>query len=582
MEASCHEATTHMRITILIFLLTAPFYLAAAQHLQTISGTSTILSHDVAVDEAGNAYITGGFVGNALFEDLLLTSIGLKDIFVAKYDANGRFLWHFSIGGTLGGPGLDDEGLAISVSDEGHIYVAGYFQGEADFDPGFETVTLTSAGFRDAFIASYTTNGELRWAKRFGGPADDLAFGVNADDDFAVYFTGLFRDEAMLEPNGEATFASHGEEDGFVVSLNHDGAHNWTIPFGGSSVDAGRDVGVDDSGNLYLLGHFSGRVEFALNSTAGVLTSLNSSQDAVLASYTSDGSFRWAFPLGGPQADDGLGLAVDPAGNSYITGHFVGRMDFDPDDFNDFYLTSVGARDLYVARYTSTGLFSWAKQAGSGFAQGEDVDVSNSGRLAVTGFFSGTIFPDPGSTFSLTSQDEQDIVLASYQSDGTFLWAGGIGGSFTEHGSGAAFNPKGQVFLTGYFETETDFDPGPTEQFRTSSGELDGFVALYNSDGALAVSIDEPVSLSTPFLEIYPNPVQGRAHIAMELYDTDILQLEMVDVLGRKIHVIDRINGLIGRKATVSLDLADVPAGVYFVRVRGTNLVESRSFVVTQ
>ena len=555
------------------------------QYLQLISGTASVLSHDVAVDPAGNAYVTGSFEGNAVFDGAgaVLSSVGLKDIFVAKYDVAGTLQWQFHIGGVLGGPGLDDEGLAISVSGEGNVFVAGYFQGEADFDPGPEAVLLTSAGFRDAFIASYTSDGLLRWAKRFGGSADDIAYGVNADDENAVYVAGLFRDEADLNGGGVSTVTSAGEEDGFVLSLRHDGISNWILPYGSSSVDAGRDVGVDAAGNVYVLGHFSGFVDFAPNSTAGELPSLNGSQDVVLASYTPVGSFRWALPLGGAQQDAGLGLAVDAAGNSFLTGHFVGQVDFDPDESNEFSLTSVGARDLYVARYNTVGAFVWARQAGSGFAEGNDIAVSVSGDVAVTGFYSGTIFPDPQSTFSLNSKDEQDVVLANYDAGGAFRWAGSIGGSFAEFGSGVAFDAEDRVYLTGFFETEADFDPGEGEVILTSAGALDAFLVRYGANGALPVSVEDALPTNAGFMvEVYPNPAQGRVHVVLSTGYHVISEIEMVDVLGRSVRTIKKLDGLIGEKTTLSFDLSDLTPGVYYVRVKGPSNTASRAFALVR
>ena len=553
---------------------------AGGQYLRVITGTSTVVGQDVAVDAADNVYVTGGFGGNAIFDaaGASLASVGLKDVFLASYDAAGALRWHFGVGGVLGGPGLDDEGMAVSVSPAGDVYVAGYFRGEADFDPGPGEARLMSAGFRDAFVASYTAEGAFRWARRFGGAADDMALGIHAGDDEAVYVTGLFRGEATLEPGGGDAVASQGQEDGFLVALGHDGALRWIIPYGGPSVDAGRDVGADADGNVYLLGHFSGRVDFARNSTAGDIDSLNDSQDAVLASYTPDGGFRWAFPLGGPQADGGLGLAVDAAGNGYVTGHFVGRMDFDPDDFNEFELTSAGASDLYLARYTAAGGFVWARQAGSGFARGADVAVSPAGPVYVTGFFSGTIFPDPQSTFSLTSIDEQDVILASYDPAGAFRWAGGIGGSFAEFGTGVAANAAGQVFLTGFFESDTDFDPGEGALVRTSGGDVDAFVVRYEVDGTLAVSVEPAPAAPESFMDVYPNPAWDRIHVVLPRPNADVQRLELVDALGRRVRVVD---GLAGRAATVTLDVHDLPAGVYVVRIIRQAGVASRSVVVS-
>ena len=94
-------------IASLLILTPSPTH---AQYLTTVFGESTILSRDVAVDSDGNAYITGSFAGTADFEtpsgSIPVGSVGLKDIFVAKYDLAGTMLWSFGIGGIAGGPGI--------------------------------------------------------------------------------------------------------------------------------------------------------------------------------------------------------------------------------------------------------------------------------------------------------------------------------------------------------------------------------------------------------------------------------------------------------------------------------------------
>ena len=108
----------------------------------------------IAVDGAGNSYITGRFQGSAAFgagetNETTLTSAGISDIFVAKYDASGDLVWAKRAGGTS-----RDSGEGIAVDGSGHSYVTGYFEDSATFGPG-ETneTTLTGAGDRDIFVA---------------------------------------------------------------------------------------------------------------------------------------------------------------------------------------------------------------------------------------------------------------------------------------------------------------------------------------------------------------------------------------------------------------------------------------------
>ena len=107
-------------------------------------GTYSNYGNDIAVDANGNSYVTGYFWGNATFGTTTLTSSGQYDIFVAKMDSNGNWLWAKQAGGTS-----YDDGYSIAVDDNGNSYVTGYFKSNATFG----TTTLTSGGIYDIFVA---------------------------------------------------------------------------------------------------------------------------------------------------------------------------------------------------------------------------------------------------------------------------------------------------------------------------------------------------------------------------------------------------------------------------------------------
>lgn len=572
----------------LLLLLFSISNWANAQFVVPISGPSSIFSNDVTVDAAGNAYLTGSFIGTADFDggpdQVMLTSIGLKDIFIAKYDEAGGLVWAFNVGGIGGGPGLDDEGLALTVSSEGHLYVTGYFQGTADFDPGPEEALLTSAGFRDAFVASYTTDGQFRWARSFGGIADDRGYGIITGDE-KVYITGDFQEEGRFGPHSAPSFElnSLGLEDGFVAGFDDTGSVVQSIQFGSSAVDGGRALGLDESGNLYLLSTFSGTVDFDPGPEDRMLSSLNGSLDVGLASYTSAGAYRWAIRTGGAQIDEGNDLVVDAAGNSFVIGHFIGKSDFDPGpDLAE--RVSVGARDQFIAAYNDEGSYRWVIQAGNGFAEGEGVTLGPDGNLIVTGVFSGDIFPDQTAAFRVTSQGDQDILVASYTVEGVFRWATGVGGSLAQVVTGVAVDADNRVLLTGYFEAETDFDPGDGVQEVSSQGVFDAFLVRFDGNGQLPVAI-EPLPEDRDLgvdMEVFPNPAHSRAQVMLAIAEPHLLRLEVIDALGRSVRRIDDIAGVTNAQLTISMDLSDLSAGLYMVRATSKNGVQVHSLVVAR
>jgi hypothetical protein len=106
-------------------------------------GVSSVRGQGIAVDSSGNAYVTGYFQGTAVFGATTLTSAGSNDIYMAKVDSGGNFLWAKRAGGTS-----YDVGQSIAVDSSGNAYVTGEFVGTAVFG----ATTLTSAGNSDVFI----------------------------------------------------------------------------------------------------------------------------------------------------------------------------------------------------------------------------------------------------------------------------------------------------------------------------------------------------------------------------------------------------------------------------------------------
>lgn len=557
-------------LAALLYALTIPS--ASAQFFSQISSASSVLSHDLAVDVAGNSYVTGGFIGTATFEHathaITLTSAGLKDIFLTKYSPEGQPLWAFSIGGVAAGPGLDDEGLGVAVSAAGDVFITGYFQGIADFDPSSDTFMLSSQGFRDAFVASYTSDGELRWAKSFGGIADDrgndVAVYIATDKSEDIYFTGLFREEASLsDDNTNSTVESNGEEDAFLIRLDENTDLEWMYSYGSTSVDIGKQVKTDDSGRVYLLGTFSRTVNVAPPGDSFVLSSVNNSQDGLLVSYHRFGILRWAFPIGGPLFDDATALTVSTLG-VYITGHFSGTVNFNPWSTTPRQLTSTD-RDLYVAAYTGGGHLTWAHNLGSGFAQGSAVSVNDSHNLLVTGIFLGDVFPDPKSALILEGAGEQSALFASYNIDGLYRWAYAIGGPQSVIPTSAHLSDSDNIILTGYFDDTVDFAPQSGSVLATSAGVFDGFLAQYASDGSLVVSVEEEAP-DEHSLNIFPNPATQQ--FTLELNDSPEPRSIMIyDALGREVFT-SKIAPLQRR---LIINTAQFAAGTYYVRLSNSS-----------
>lgn len=163
---------------------------------------------NVSIDTDGNSYITGNFEDEATFGTTQLISYGFIDMFIAKYDSDGNFLWAKN-----GGGNSSAGGNSISTDMKGNSYVIGNFGGTANFG----TIQLTSIGSYDIFIAKYDSGGNCIWAENAGGTFNDLGYGISTSSVGNNYITGIFEDSATF---GTIPLNSFGAYDIFIATIS--------------------------------------------------------------------------------------------------------------------------------------------------------------------------------------------------------------------------------------------------------------------------------------------------------------------------------------------------------------------------
>ncbi len=318
-----------------------------------IGGTSTEEAVGIAVDTNGNVYTTGRFQGTVDFDPgpgtAQLISQGI-DIFISKLDANGNYVWAKQIGGT----GLD-AAYAIALDNFGNVYTTGSFVGTVDFDPGPGTTNLVSQGTNaDIFISKLDATGNYVWAKRMGGPLADQGNSIAVDNAGNVYTTGSFNNTANFDPgSGTANLTTAGGNDIFISKLDAAGNYVWAKRIGGTGLDQGNSIAVDNAGNVYTTGIFQGTADFDPGPGTANLTATGSN-DIFISKLDVAGNYVWAKRMGSTNNDIGYALAVDNTGIVYTTGSFIGTVDFDPvPDGNTFNLTAT-ASDIFIHKMTQS------------------------------------------------------------------------------------------------------------------------------------------------------------------------------------------------------------------------------------
>jgi len=389
------------------------------------------------------------------------------------------FHWARQISG-----GLDNNAYSIAADNSGNVYFTGWFKGACDFDPGPGQFIMTSSGNEDAFVVKLNSNGALVWAKKFGGLSIVSGWTITLDNAANVYVTGVFRGTADFDPGGGSlNLTSAGSDDGFIIKLSTLGDLIWARRLGGTQSDFGNWVAVDASENVYVTGFFNGTADFDPGTATFNLTAVN--QDAYIAKLDASGNFLWAKQVGGVTADYGQSISATPNGNVYVTGWFTGTADLDPgtDTFN---LTANGAQDIFLVKLDSSGNFLWAKGFGGTFIEvASAITVDNSENVLMTGFFEGTVDFDPGPAAFNLNASNRDVFVIKFDLTGEMTWVKKMGGTSENYGTYLDLDAAGNVYISGYFYSTADFDPGPGTFNLTSASPQDMFITKLNTAGEL-------------------------------------------------------------------------------------------------
>jgi len=435
-----------------LMLVVALVYAQCNLDWATIAGG--ILSdrgYDVSVDQNNNIYLTGSFAGLAAeFGGASLISEGGDDIFVAKANSSGNWLWARRAGGSLA-----DRGRAITTNADGVSYVTGHFRGDANFSDEW----ISSQGYEDVFVAKIDANGNWEWAVRAGGDSYDYGYGIATDASGNCYVTGSFVGTASF---GSTNLFSNGSTDVFIAKLSPDGNWLWAVQAGGNGSESGEDVTIDNYGNVYLTGYFRNTASFGAFSQTSA-----GGEDIFVARLNSSGNWLWAQRAGGESNAAAYGICHDDAGYCYITGDYWGDV-----AFGSYPLT--GGNEVFIAKIDSGGNWIWAIRTISDETnQAWDIDISCNGHLFIAGqHYSEITF----GTHTLLSAGSYDAFTAMANTEGNWLWAADGGGIATDYCGGVATDAAGSAIAVGDFYDEAVFSPLNL----ISGGSHDVFIVKYN------------------------------------------------------------------------------------------------------
>jgi hypothetical protein len=434
-----------------------------------LGGADEDYGRGIAVDGAGNAYVTGyTYSGDFPTQNAVQwANAGGYDVFVTKLNAAGTGLVYSTY---LGG-GDDDQGRSIAVDGAGYAYVTGETW-STDF-PTASPLQGTNAGYNDVFVVKLDAAGvSLAYSTYLGGTGYDGGYSIAVDSVGCAYITGnTGSDNFPTVSPFQGAYAGNG--DAFVSKLDAAGAAlTYSTYLGGTDWEEGRGIALDSAGCAYVTGATyswdfptQNPIQGGSAGSADVFVSKLDAAGAVLT---------YSTYLGGTNWDYGWGIAVDDAGNAYVTGE-TESTNF-PTTFNAYQGTYAGWYDAFVSKIDATG----ANLPYSTYLGGTDGDygygiaVDSAGCVYITGNTGSSDFPIQN-PIQGTNAGWGDAFVTKLAASGASLdYSTFLGGTTSDWGYGIVLDSAGDVYITGTTNS-TDF-PTQSPLQGSNAGNYDAFV----------------------------------------------------------------------------------------------------------
>ncbi len=463
---------------------------------ETVSGSQ---NHDFVrsldLDANGNTYVCGYYHGNTTFGNHYLNS-GNDNGFIGKIDSFGNWLWVNNIGGSNPAVCWD-----LDVDDGGNISITGTFEHSVNFG----TISLSSYGSYDIFVAKLDTNGNWQWAKNGGSSDGDQGKGVSIDNLGNVYITGHYFETCYLGPY---TLSHDQGEDWFVAKLDTNGNWEWASRMYGEHYDVGEGIDVNDNGDIVVVGYSSYEI-FVEGIGWHYPTHRSSTGRRVFISTLDNyGTFTSGKYLGSHTNSDSYAQDVVIDNLGVIT--IAGRMDYRLYWQNSWkYSSGSSGWDCFVSSFsynpnsttplTEINFLSIGGQSTDN-CWSIDRDEIN-GEIIVSGDFNDNGW---AGNFTLSSHGGLDAFLVTLNSTGGSFnvnSAHTFGAHDNDHSFGSAIH-NGLIVYGGTFGA-SGYDEQNTISL-SGTGHTDGWIISYGSDSdgdGFVDSIDAFPNDSTQWLD---------------------------------------------------------------------------------
>jgi hypothetical protein len=452
-----------------------------------LGGVDGDWGHDIAVDDSGNAYVTGWTLSSDFpSQNPYQLHQNGKDIFVTKLSgSDGTPVYSTYLGGVN-----YEEGLGIALDDNGNAYVTGY-----TYSPDFPTQNPfeTYYGYQDVFVTKLSSSGDsLIYSTFIGGGDDERGSAIAVDNNGNAYVTGWTYSSNYPTENPFQNYQL--VADAFVTKLSSSGSSLVYSTFlGRYEWDGAYGIAVDSGGHAYVTGT-TWSPDFPIKNQ---IHAHKGRLDAFVAKFSSSGnSLIYSTCLGRYSDEGGSDIEVDNDGCAYVVGWTKSS------DFPTFhpYQTFHGVEDVFVTKFSAScnPLIYSTCLGGEGLDLGYSIAIDGSGSAYVTGYTLSSDFPTRNPFQSYIDSGEAFVTKLS-NSGRNLIYSTYLGGENDDQAEGIAVDPNGNALVTGY-TCSSDFPVENSHLVMYQRGPSDAFVTKLaaaglcgDSDGNGLVNISDAV-----------------------------------------------------------------------------------------
>ena len=375
---------------------------------------------------------------------------------------------------------------SLGFDQYNNLVLAGSFSNTQDFDPGPGVQNLTSLGATDGYVLQLDASGNLLWVLQLGGPLADAASFLDVDFHGNMVVSGYF--DGILTINGDTLLnVPVGHPQGFMAKLQSTGLVEWVKMVSVNNTMTITGLKTDNHGDNYICGYFTGSlVADPENGGTQVLNAV-STEDMFVLKVNSAGQFVWVKQIHGNATSQCRPTAFDIFRDQLtLTGFFSGNVDFDPGSGAQI-LNAPPYAHGFVQKLDIAGNFVWVKQLeGTSGISPYGIAVDPAGNVLSVGHFGTGIDLDPGAAAdNRIGAGISDIYVQKLNAEGDYIWGKAYGNQGREDGLSITTDQNGNIYHTGYFQSEVDFDPGTGLGILNGSGFFDLYMQKLDPDGLM-------------------------------------------------------------------------------------------------